>query len=128
MKSRILGDIIYYIHLLLLLFVFIGNFILPIKYLPYFAIMIIIVMLDWNDFDNMCILTKLEHYARTGQWISIPSTEENAPEFFRPIIKKLTGINMTRKTASNLNNFLFLLVLLITLIRIFIKARKCIVK
>ena len=121
MKSEFLANLIYYLHLSIIIFIFLGNLILPIKYLPYLVLLIIIIMLDWNDFDGMCILTKLEYYFKFGIWSKEPATEEDAPEFFRPLIKKITGINISRKAASRLNNFLFLVILLITLIRIKIK-------
>jgi len=118
MQSELLANFVYYLHLSIIIFIFLANLILPFKYLPYLVLLIIIIMLDWNDFDGMCILTKLEYYFRTGKWSQQPATEENAPEFFRPLIKKITGVNISRKAASRLNNFLFLVILLITLIRI----------
>jgi hypothetical protein len=118
MKSNLLANLVYFLHLSIIIFVFLGNLILTVKYLPYLALLIIIIFLDWNDFDGMCILTKLEHYFRTDQWISQPATEEGGPEFFRPLIIKITGIDISRKAASRLNNFLFMIILLITLLRI----------
>ena len=118
MKSNLLANLVYFLHLSIIIFVFLGNLILTVKYLPYLALLIIIIFLDWNDLDGMCILTKLEHYFRTGQWISQPATEEGGPEFFRPLIIKITGIDISRKAASRLNNFLFMIILLITLVRI----------
>lgn len=118
MKSEFLANTIHNLHGLLIIFIFLGNFILPVKYLLYFAVLIIIIMLDWNDFDGMCILTKLEHYARTGQWVAKAAIKTDAPEFFRPFIYSLTGYEMTREGADKLNNFSFLLVLLITILRI----------
>ena len=121
MKSEIIANILYYIHFSLIIFILIGNFLLPVRYLPYFAILIVLIILDWNDLDGMCILTKLEYYFREGIWKSQPAVEENAPEFFRPFIKKITGIELTRLAADRLNNFLFLFILLISLVRIKLK-------
>jgi hypothetical protein len=118
MKSEFIANTIHNLHGLLIIFIFLGNFFLPVKYLPYFAVLIIIIMLDWNDFDGMCILTKLEHYARTGQWVAKAAIEKDAPEFFRPFMYSLTGYEMTREGSDKLNNFLFLLILLITILRI----------
>lgn len=118
MKSEFLANTIHNLHGLLIIFIFLGNFVIHVKYLPYFAVLIIIIMLDWNDFDGMCILTKLEHYARTGEWVAKAAIEQDAPEFFRPFIYSLTGYKMTRESADKLNNFSFLLILLITILRI----------
>lgn len=71
--------------------------------------------MDWNDFDGMCILTKIEHYFRTGEWTS-KSPLEGGPEFFRPILLRF-GFNVTRSDADRLNNFIFLMFLGITFMR-----------
>ena len=123
MKSEILANILYYIHNSLIIFIFIGNFIIKVTYLPYFTILIVLIMLDWNDIDGMCTLTTLEYYFRNGVWSSQPAVEENAPEFFRPFIKKITGIELSRLSADRLNNFIFLFILLISLVRIFISYK-----
>ena len=122
--SIIFANIIHFIHLIILLVIFFGNFFIPNKYLPHLTILIILIMINWN-IDDTCILTKLEHYFKTGKWVSISAVEENAPEFFRPFIYKITGINLERKKASQLNQFLFLLILLFTLLRIFLFNTLC---
>ncbi len=118
MKSELLANLVYFIHLGIIIFIFLGNIILTNKQLPYLALLIIIIFLDWNDFDGMCILTRLEYYFRTGKWVLQSAIEEGGPEFFRPLIIKITGVNISRKAASRLNNFLFMIILLITLVRI----------
>ena len=124
MVSIFLADIIYFIHSLAVFFIFFGNFFLPNKYLSLLAIFIISIMINWA-LDDTCILTKLENYFRTGKWILISAAEENAPEFFRPFVYKLTGIQLQRQTASKLNQLLFLSILLITLFRIFMIQLRC---
>ncbi len=82
-------------------------------------------MINWN-LDDTCILTKAENYFKTGKWVSISAAEENAPEFFRPFVYKITGIKLDRKKATKLNQFLFLAILLITLLRIYMSfSTKC---
>jgi hypothetical protein len=122
MVSIFLADILYLIHIVVTIIIFFGNFFLPIKYLPHLSVLIIVIMLNWS-IDDTCILTKMENYFRTGHWVSISAREENAPEFFRPLIYKITGIQMSRQKASNLNQFLFLTILLITLLRIFYRMK-----
>ncbi len=124
MVSNFLANIIYFIHILAILLIFFGNFFISKKYLPLLAIFIISIMINWAV-DDTCILTKLENYFRTGKWISKSAAEENAPEFFRPFVYKITGIQLKRKTASKVNQILFLMILLITLFRIFISQLKC---
>lgn len=104
---KLIADLIRYIHIAMILFVFIGHSILPIKYLKYYLIFVIFIFLDWNDYDGMCILTKLEHYFRYNEWIN-KAPIEGGPEFFRPIFNKLFNINLTNVEADRLNNFLFI--------------------
>jgi hypothetical protein len=109
-----IADTIRFIHMLMFIAVFVGIF-LPRRMLPYYLLFVLIIFLDWNDFDGMCILTKLEHYFRTGVW-SIDSPVEGGPEFFRPILQSV-GITLTRAEADRLNNFLFLVAWAIAFIR-----------
>jgi hypothetical protein len=103
-----IGDFIRYIHLILIGYVFVGHYITPIQYIKYYLLLIIFIFLDWNDYDGQCILTKLEHYFRTGEWNQKPAIESMAPEFFRPIIQKIFNLSLTRLEADRLNNFLFM--------------------
>ena len=117
MKSELFADIIYYIHLFLVLFILVGFIILPSKWLIYYIILGLLILIDWNDLDGMCILTKVEHYFRTGEWVALSSDQEGAPEFFRPFLKRILGIEMERRKAKKLNNFVFLSLILIAFIR-----------
>lgn len=123
MISNFLANSIYLIHILVSIIIFLGNFFIPTKYLPLLAILIVLIMINWN-LDDTCILTKAENYFKTGKWISISAAEENAPEFFRPFVYKITGIKLDRKKASKLNQFLFLAILLLTLLRIYMSLCK----
>jgi len=86
MINQEIADIIKYIHIIIIGYVFVGHYITPIQYIKYYLLLIIFIFLDWNDYDGQCILTRLENYFRTGIWIQKPPTEEGAPEFFRPMI------------------------------------------
>lgn len=118
MINYYIADIIKYIHLLMIAYVFVGHYITPIKYLKYYLLLIIFIFLDWNDMDGQCILTKLEYYFRTGLWNQKPSTEEGAPEFFRPMIQNIFNINLTRQESNRLNNFIFIMCFLFGFYRI----------
>jgi hypothetical protein len=104
--SDALANIVRGIHYLMILGVFVGPF-LPHKWLPYYMLFVLLIFLDWNDLDGMCILTKLEHYFRSGEWES-SSPVEGGPEFVRPILQQF-GMSLTRAEADRLNNFIFLL-------------------
>jgi hypothetical protein len=118
MVTRILlADIVYYLHISLIFYVLSGIFILPCNYLTTYIIFIILVLLDWNDFDGMCILTKIEHYLREDEWIN-QSPVEGGPEFFRPIVNNMFGLSISTPEAERLNNFVFISCLLIAFLRL----------
>jgi hypothetical protein len=81
-------------------------------------------MMSWNDPTGSCLLTTWEHYFRTGVWLNKSAKEENAPEFFRPFIQSIIHTNISRETSDRLNNFLFLLAILIAFIRFYMKCKK----
>ncbi len=101
-----LADFVRLLHYTLFVIVFMGP-LLPRKYLPYYLLFILLIFLDWNDFDGICSLTRLEHYFRTGEW-NVLSPIEGGPEFFRPILSRM-GFDLTRIEGDRLNNFIFLL-------------------
>jgi hypothetical protein len=114
MKSHFLANLTRWIHLLMFVVVIAGPF-LPRRLLPYYILFIFVIFLDWNDVDGMCILTKIEHYFRTGMWEST-SPVEGGPEFFRPMLQ-VFGISLSRTEADRLNNFIFIICCMIAFIR-----------
>lgn len=118
MISEITANIIKYIHLILILYVLTGYIYTPVAYLKYYLLFIILIFLDWNDFDGQCTLTGVEHYFRHGEWDFRPAEKEEAPEFFRPNINKFFKINLNRDEASRLNYFLFMTSFLIGFLRL----------
>ena len=117
--TSIIADIIHYFHAFIVLFILTGNFYIPSKYLVYFIVFVILTIMGWNDLFGACILTKLEYYFRTGIWSNKSAKDEGGPEFFRPFIKSITGIDMTREEADKLNNTLFLSIILISFLRFY---------
>jgi hypothetical protein len=111
-KNIIKADIIKYIHIFLIIYVYTGWLITPVKYLHYYIFLIIFIFLDWNDLDGQCILTRLEFYFRTGDW-----TPQETPEFFRPIINKMFGLKLIKEEGNRLNYFSFTLCLLLGFFR-----------
>jgi hypothetical protein len=116
MRSPVMADLVRFVHYVMVLCVFLGPF-LPRKYLPYYMFFILLIFLDWNDLDGMCILTKLEHSFRSGEWVST-SPVEGGPEFFRPILQRM-GFSLTRSEGDRLNNFVFLICWFIAFVRYF---------
>jgi len=118
MINEIVANTVKYIHYILIAYVLTGYLYTPISYLKYYLLFIILIFLDWNDFDGQCTLTGIEHYFRFGTWDTRPAEKEEAPEFFRPTINKLFNINLNRDEASRLNYFLFMGSFLVGFIRL----------
>jgi hypothetical protein len=117
---ELLADIIRLIHYLVVIFVLTAHSLLPIEYIKYYLLFVILIFLDWNDMDGQCILTKLEFYFRTGKWNQGAPTE-GGPEFFRPIFNKLFKKNLTTIEGDRLNNFIFIICWGIAFFRIYYK-------
>lgn len=130
----IVADSIHYLHIILVFYVVSGWLITPIEKIHYYILLVIFILLDWNDFDGECMLTKLEHYARDNngdrrQELRIDNqygggdskltinTETGQPEFFRPLLNRLFRINMTSEEASRLNYFVFVSGILLAFVR-----------
>ena len=119
-----ISNIIYYIHVLIVFFIIFGIFIISNIYLPYFIIFVLFVMLNWYGLFGSCILTKLEYYFKTGVWSELTAEQEGGPEFFRPLIKCIFNVELTRNQANKLNNILFLTIVLIAFIKYYISVIK----
>ncbi len=84
-----------------------GAFVIPDKYLKWGLLIVPLTILDWNDFDGQCFLTRIESQLR-GTWNPKEATEEGGPEFFRPIIQSIFGTEISRVSASRLNYVMFI--------------------
>ena len=100
-------NLLYLLHLSLIIFILFGWAILPNYTLKYQMLIVPIIFLDWNDYDGQCILTRLQHYIKTGEWKQKPFIE-GGPEFFRPILEYVTCRKYNRKDASKINYVLFI--------------------
>jgi hypothetical protein len=126
----IIADTIHYLHIVLVFYVLTGWIITPIRKIHYYILFVLFVLLDWNDLDGECFLTRLEHYfrekARNGssssgngnddEKITI-SNETGEPEFFRPLMNRIFNSNLTSQEASRLNYFTFISAILLAFLR-----------
>ena len=114
--NGIVADALNYLHIAFVLYVIVGWYFTPVKYIHLYLLIIIFIFLDWNDFDGLCILTKIEAYFRNKD-SEKEEKEQSHAEFFRPLIKKLFNINMTHNDSTKLNYFIFMLVFLFGFLR-----------
>jgi hypothetical protein len=127
--DNIIADTIHYLHIVLVFYVLTGWAITPIRKIHYYIFFVLFVLLDWNDLDGECFLTRLEHYFREkardkpssyghgNQKITI-STETGEPEFFRPLMNRIFNSNLTSQEASRLNYFTFVSAILLAFLRL----------
>ena len=114
----ILANILYIFHCILVIFVLVGHSLLPIKYLKYYLLLILVIFFGWNDLSGQCILSRLEHYLRTGEWSNTPS-DEGGPEFVRPFINNTIKFNLSRSQVNRFSNVVFLICWTIAFARVY---------
>jgi hypothetical protein len=123
MQSILLANILSFLHLLLVLFVVFGIFIVPTKHLPLYIIFLALILLNWTLLDGLCILTKLEHYFRYGEWYNLNKKEEESPEFVRPLLESILKIKISKNASDIFNRIVLLFVLIISALKIWYNLR-----
>ena len=104
MKKYIIG-MVEMVHLLIAIFLMVGGYILPKKYIPIFLLCTPYLVIDWNDTDGSCWLTKLRNMIQYGS-LDPEVDDEMENEFLNNIMRKN---NIIIKTKT----FTFLLYLII---------------
>ena len=103
-------------HILLLIYIGIGWYITPIKYIHFYLFFIIFIIFDWNDFDGLCMLTKFEDFFRNKNNIQQQKNKKK-PEFFRPLLKKISNVSITYEKVRRITYCLLMVVLTLGLLR-----------
>ena len=79
------------IHLLISLFLSVGGYIIPKEYIPIYLLALPYLVIDWNDTDGMCWLTKFRHM------IKYEAIDETEKSFLYSIARRY-GITMKPNT------------------------------
>jgi len=96
--KKVIIHIIELFHLLLALSLMIGGYIIPKEYIPIFLLSTPYLVIDWNDTDGSCWLTKLRnmiHYQSTDPNID----DEIENQFLNGIFRKM-GLVVKEKTFT----------------------------
>ena len=96
--KKIIIRIIELFHLLLALSLMIGGYIIPKEYIPIFLLSTPYLVIDWNDTDGSCWLTKLRnmiHYQSTDPNVD----DEIENQFLNGIFRKM-GLVVKEKTFT----------------------------
>ena len=96
--KKIIIHIIELFHLLLALSLMVGGYIIPKEYIPIFLLSTPYLVIDWNDTDGSCWLTKLRnmvHYQSTDPNVD----DEIENQFLNGIFRKM-GIVVKEETFT----------------------------
>ena len=96
--KKIIIHIIELFHLLLALSLMVGGYIIPKEYIPIFLLSTPYLVIDWNDTDGSCWLTKLRnmiHYQSTDPNID----DEIENQFLNGIFRKM-GLVVKEETFT----------------------------
>ena len=96
--KKVIIHIIELFHLLLALSLMIGGYIIPKEYIPIFLLSTPYLVIDWNDTDGSCWLTKLRnmiHYQSTDPNID----DEIENQFLNGIFRKM-GLVVKEETFT----------------------------
>lgn len=96
--KKIIIHIIELFHLLLALSLMVGGYIIPKEYIPIFLLSTPYLVIDWNDTDGSCWLTKLRnmvHYQSTDPNVD----DEIENQFLNGIFRKM-GLVVKEETFT----------------------------
>ena len=108
MKKYIIG-MVEMVHLLIAIFLMVGGYILPKKYIPIFLLCTPYLVIDWNDTDGSCWLTKLRNMIQYGS-LDPEVDDEMENEFLNNIMRKN---NIIIKTNGYIQLIIYILNVLI---------------
>ena len=96
--KKIIIHIIELFHLLLALSLMVGGYIIPKEYIPIFLLSTPYLVIDWNDTDGSCWLTKLRnmvHYQSTD-----PNVDDEIENQFLNVIFRKMGLVVKEETFT----------------------------
>ena len=57
-------DILEFIHLIILFYLSLGGYFIPTQYIPVYLLSLPYIVIDWNDRDGICWVTKLTNMVK----------------------------------------------------------------
>ena len=90
----LLTTFIDFLHIVIALFLATGGYLLPTKYLPIFILCLPYLVIDWNDKDGLCWITKLNNMIKYETLH--PKTSENEEYFLNGLLQS-QGIIISNK-------------------------------
>ena len=96
--EKIIIGIIELFHLLLALFLMIGGYIIPKQYIPIYLLCTPYLVIDWNDTDGICWLTKLRNMIKYKSLD--PKIKDKIEDHFLNSLVRKMGIIIKIKTFT----------------------------
>ena len=95
------------IHLLISFYPLLGGYFIPSQYIPVYLLSLPYIIIDWNDNDGLCWLTKLNNMIKY-QTLNPVTQDENENNFIKDTLGKIGIIVEVKK----LTFILYLLIIL----------------
>ena len=95
------------IHLLISFCVLLGGYFIPSQYIPVYLLSLPYIIIDWNDNDGLCWLTKLNNMIKY-RTLNPVTQDENENNFIKDTLEKIGIIVEVKK----LTFILYLLIIL----------------
>jgi len=95
------------IHLLISFYPLLGGYFIPSKYIPVYLLSLPYIIIDWNDNDRICWLTKLNNMIKY-RTLNPVTQDENENNFIKDTLEKIGIIVEVKK----LTFILYLLIIL----------------
>ncbi len=114
-------NIIEIIHLLIFFYLSVGGYIISEKYIPVYLLTIIYIIIDWNDKDGLCWITKLNNMIKYKSFNPIIQ-EENENNFIKTQLEKI-GVYMEAKKITFILYILFIVSWLVAYSRLIKKYK-----
>ena len=115
------ADILYFIHVMIVLLSIIVPFILPLKYIKYHIFYVVVLILHWIIFDG-CILSIMEKKYRNEEY---PKNYKN--NFFDKALNQFLFLDLNEIQLKYLSTFLLILPIIVYAYRLKYKIEHIIV-
>ena len=99
-------NLLEFLHLIILFYLSLGGYFLPTQYIPVYLLSLPYIVIDWNDKDGLCWVTKLTNMIKYRD-INPEVEDDTENSFTRKVLKNL-GITVNDKTLTFLLYIIFI--------------------
>lgn len=98
-------NLLEFLHLIILFYLSLGGYFIPTQYIPVYLLSLPYIVIDWNDKDGLCWVTKLTNMIKYRD-INPEVEDDTENSFTRKVLKNL-GITVNDKTLTFLLYIIF---------------------